>query len=241
MTIQVIQVSTFMSTTIQRIYPDAIPMTTLQNNVCSNVREQGGDGDHTIWATSLCSDEVTNSFHYFTEQMAGPGPFILGGITGIPFAGITGMKAFLSHVPTGGKAMIVYGPHIGITKEGEFGKVNRKNREGLSSCCGSITSAVDSISVQDSGIQDDPLDYQQTRVIQHLHNHSEEILSAEHPVKVATDHAFDAIESKLLRILDQVLPEFPGIQLVLVGGIEINTDWDQEDFFDLRTYRWIES
>lgn len=230
-----------MSTTVQRFYPNAIPMSTLQDNVCHNVREQGGDGDHTIWATSLCSDEVTNSFHYFTEQMAGPGPFILGGITGLPFAGVTGLKAFLSHVPTGGKAMIVYGPHIGITKEGVLGKVSRKNREGHSTCCGSITAAVDSLHVHTSGVKDDPLDYQQSRVTQHLHNHRDDILSATSPIKAATDHAFDAIERKLERLLDKVLSEFPGIQLVLVGGIEINTDWDQEDYFDLKTYRWIES
>jgi hypothetical protein len=90
-------------------------------------------------------------------------------------------------------------------------------------------------------VQDDPLDYQQSRVIEHLNAHREDILAADHPVKVATDRAFEAIEQKLERILDQALPDFPGIQVVLVGGIEINTDWDQEDYFDLRTYRWIES
>jgi hypothetical protein len=230
-----------MKSVLQQYYPNAIVMSTLQHNVCDKVREEGGDGDHTIWATSLCSDEVTNSFHYFTQKMAGPGPFILGGITGLPFAGVTGMKAFLSHVPTGGKAMIVYGPHIGVTQEGELGKVHRKNRDGHSTCCGSITAAVDSIRVHASGVQDDPLDYQQSRVIEHLNAHREDILAADHPVKVATDRAFEAIEQKLERILDQALPDFPGIQVVLVGGIEINTDWDQEDYFDLRTYRWIES
>jgi hypothetical protein len=90
-------------------------------------------------------------------------------------------------------------------------------------------------------VQDDPLDYQQTRVIEHLHTHRDDILESVHPIKAATDRAFEAIEQKLERILDQALPDYPGIQVVLVGGIEINTDWDQEDYFDLRTYRWIES
>lgn len=230
-----------MHKTLATYYPNAVRISELQINTCTQVRENGWDGDHSIWATSLCSDEVNYGFQIFNEKMAGPGPFILGGITGLPFTGKTGMKAFLSHVPTNGLALILYGPHIGITKDGEIGKVCRKSQEKPSSCCGSISAAVNSIRQQDPGSPDDPCDYQQTKVIQHLSTYREEILHDENPIRVATEKAYELIEENLNHILEESLPLFPGIRIGLIGGIQLNTDWGIEDYFDVRRYEWLES
>lgn len=222
-------------------YPNAVRISELQINTCSEIRGKGWDGDHSIWATSLCSDEVNFGFQLFNEKMAGPGPFILGGISGLPFAGKTGMKAFLSHVPTDGLALIVYGPHIGLTKEGLIGKVCRKNQQKPSSCCGSISAAVNAIREHQLGAPDDPCDYQQTKVIQHLSMYKNEILADEHPIRIATEKAYYSIEENLNHILEESLPLYPGIRIGLIGGIQINTDWGIEDYFDIRRYEWIES
>jgi len=222
-------------------YPNAVSISDLQINACAEVRDKGWDGDHSIWATSLCSDEINAGFQIFNEKMAGPGPFVLGGITGLPFAGITGVKAFLSHVPTNGLALIVYGPHIGITIDGQIGKVCRKNQDKPSSCCGSISAAVKAIQDHQSIETNNPFDYQQNRVIQHLSSYRDEIFSDEYPVKIATEKAYEVIENKFNHILAESLPQFQGICIGLIGGIQINTDWGHEDYFDIRRYEWIEN
>ena len=45
----------------------------------------------------------------------------MGGLGGIPFVGKSGYGAFASHAPENGHIFIGYGPHVGITEEGEIG------------------------------------------------------------------------------------------------------------------------
>lgn len=51
--------------------------------------------------------------------------FNLGGLAGVPFVGKTGFGAFSHHVPVDGNILIVFGPHVGISPEGELGKTKR--------------------------------------------------------------------------------------------------------------------
>jgi len=57
------------------------------------------------------------------------GVYALGGLGGIPFAGLAGMGDFLSHSPKDGKVLILFGPHVGIDKFGSLGKVERIGSE----------------------------------------------------------------------------------------------------------------
>lgn len=229
-----------MHTTIPKHFPSAIRITDLETRIITDLVERKLDLKSTIWATSFCSDEVNNMFSPFYDLFAGPGPFNLGGISGLPFAGVTGMKAFLSHAPSHGAVLVLYGPHIGISENGELGKVNRQNQFASSSCCGSLIAALDSINKNLEMPADDPLDYQQARVVQHLHHHKDEIISDEYPLKKVTDFAYEAINTKLYRILDEVKPSLDDIKLYLIGGIVINTDWMMEDFFEIRNVELLE-
>lgn len=220
--------------TLKARFPDAIPISAFQGEAFRNLTNAGLTVDHAIWATSLCSDEVSNDFREFYEQFASPGPFILGGISGLPFAGITGMRAFLSHVPDGGMAMILFGPHIGLTADGTLGKVNRHYQDHPSTCCGSLAAALRDIAEQSVLPQDNPLDYQQARVVQHLHEAREEILASPEPLLAATEVAYRAIETKLYRVLTAAEKGFEGIRVCLTGGIVINTDWGSEDHILVR-------
>jgi hypothetical protein len=70
------------------------------------------------------------------------GVFHLGGLAGVPFVGISGFKAMLGHVPTRGKVVLVFGPHIGIDDSGAVGKVLRKGQDDkLTSSCGAVVGA----------------------------------------------------------------------------------------------------
>ena len=215
-------------------FPDALPISTFQEEAFQKLASRDLTIDHALWATSLCSDEVSNDFMRFYDQFASRSPFILGGISGLPFAGITGMRAFLSHVPDGGMAMILFGPHIGITKDGTLGKVTRHYQQNPSTCCGSLAAGLESIRKLDMLPQDNPLDYQQARVVQHLYEARGEILSASDPLLAATEVTYRAIETKLYNVLAAAERGFEGIHVCLTGGIVINTDWGEEDHILVR-------
>ncbi|GAB5408424.1 MAG: hypothetical protein BalsKO_07890 [Balneolaceae bacterium] len=229
-----------MHKTIPKHFPTAIRITDLEAKIITDLVERKLDLKSTIWATSFCSDEVNNMFAPFYDLFAGPGPFMLGGISGLPFAGITGMNAFLSHAPSHGAVLILYGPHIGVSENGGLGQVNRQNQFASSTCCGSLVGALDSLNNDSEVPSDNPLDYQQARVIQHLHNHRDEIINDEYPLKKATDFAYEAIHAKLHRILDEIMPNLDDIKLYLIGGIVINTDWMMEDYFEIKNVEFLE-
>lgn len=221
--------------TILEHYPGAVSVSQLQLDIMAKLHANSWNADSAIWATSFCSDELSNNFRIFNSAFAAPAPFILGGIAGFPFAGVTGMNAFLSHVPTEGVAVILYGPHIGISKEGKVGQLNRRNQKSNTSCCGSLCAAISTLKASTHHNQfDDPLEYQQERVLHHLAPHAEEILAAEYKVKVATQVAYDSIHEKMSRILSSEKVKKEEHRICLVGGILINTDWEEEDFFQVR-------
>ncbi len=229
-----------MHTTIPTHYPKAIRITELETKIITDLVHKKLDLKSTIWATSFCSDEVNNLFSPFYDLFAGPGPFMLGGISGLPFSGITGMNAFLSHAPSHGAVLVLYGPHIGISEDGQIGQVNRQNQFASSTCCGSLVAALESLENDTHMPLDNPLDYQQARVIEHLHNNRKEILESQFPLKEATDSAYEAIHTKINRILDTIKPELDDIKLYLIGGIVINTDWMIEDYFEVRNVEYLE-
>ena len=60
-----------------------------------------GYGPDTLYATSLCSDEVNRPLEETFYGVYGE-HFNMGGLAGFPFAGVTGFGAMASHVPDGG-------------------------------------------------------------------------------------------------------------------------------------------
>ena len=67
------------------------------------MKKLGCDGDNTLYAQSLCPDEINHTkgdladiFHDYMGEV-----FHLGGLAGIPFTGKTGFAAYSHHVPEG--------------------------------------------------------------------------------------------------------------------------------------------
>ena len=102
--------------------------------------EKGFHDNNTLLATSLCCDELARRLEDDLGRVYGNN-FTLGGLAGFPFAGITGFGAMVSHVPDNGFCLIVHVPHVGITKNGTIGKVERKNLALVDNCCGSAIAA----------------------------------------------------------------------------------------------------
>jgi hypothetical protein len=180
------------------------------------------DVSKVLMATSLCSDDINIPSTTFFNVLFGP--FIMGGLGGLPFSGLTGMTAFAHHIPDGGSAFIFYGPHIGITLDGQLGKMYRPRQANPGNSCGALMLALDRFKdpAYKPEIVDD--DYQQMTLEKSLVDKREEILAAEIPAKKITELTFDNIDKMVHDYIRATKDEFHVDKVALLGGIIINTD-----------------
>jgi hypothetical protein len=89
----------------------------------------GMNADNTVLAESSCPDEVnhndymediSNRLNFELGEV-----FYLGGLAGVPFAGRGGWNTLASHVPQEGNIFVLFAPHVGVSENGELGKVLR--------------------------------------------------------------------------------------------------------------------
>ncbi|MEP1305968.1 MAG: hypothetical protein ABJK11_16075 [Balneola sp.] len=225
---------------VEKQYPKALELRALEQKITSELNLHGFILSRTIWGTSICSDEVNNSFNIFSRLFAGPGPFRFGGISGLPFTGKTGVLAFASHFPEKGGAFILYGPHIGVSKEGKTGEILRQRQDSNSTCCGSLIAGLSAIQNPATIGEETSSDYQQAQVVKMLNAKRNDILSADDQIKEVTEKAYLSIHKGLKDLIDDCRDAMEGKKLYLLGGIVINTDWDKEDYFDIRNSEVID-
>jgi len=196
------------------------------------------DVSKVLMATSVCSDDINVPSTTFFNVLFGP--FIMGGLGGLPFAGQTGMTAFAHHIPDEGSAFIFYGPHIGMTLEGELGKMYRPRQEKTGNSCGALMLALSRF--QDSSykpvINDD--DYQQMKLEESLLPYREQILDDSNSAKMITEATYEIIDKKIHDHLKTCKNEFKADKVTLLGGIIINTDYGLDDYFDPRNFEVID-
>lgn len=179
-------------------------------------------------ADSICSDDV-NSIQYPARIKEFLGPFKMGGLDGFPFAGLTGMKAFASHVPDNGAVYIYYGPHIGITKSGAIGEIQRFGQSINSGCCGAAKGALAKLidgAITEGNITD--IDYQMNTIEQILFTQKERILKAKTPLFEATEVIYDAIDERINTLVEKT--HYNCKYVILVGAVLINSDSDMGSF-----------
>ena len=197
---------------------------------------------NTLFGYSTCPDEINRTVTNF-ESYYGEKQFPLGGLTGYPFTGKTGFNAFSHHVPDAegeGNILVLYGPHVGISEEGELGKVLRENQLHESAACGAAIAFLDKYrnAMQKSKIyepHEDYLDEEQYAIEKMILPHAERIISAKNPVKELVDVNYQLIDENILKIISHFRENFKG-KIVLVGGVIINTSPPHHGFFDLRRF-----
>ena len=191
-----------------------------------------------LMATSVCSDDINVPSTTFFNVLFGP--FVMGGLGGLPFAGQTGMTAFAHHIPDNGSAFIFYGPHIGITQDGQLGKMYRPRQEETGNSCGALMLALDRL--QDNSykpvINDD--DYQQMKLEESLMSYREEILDSSNQQKAITEKTYDIIDKKIHDHINACKNEFHVDTVTLLGGIIINTDNGLDDYFVTKNFEVID-
>ncbi|MEM9857477.1 MAG: hypothetical protein AAF843_08980 [Bacteroidota bacterium] len=224
---------------VKRYFPDAKDAKDTSIHYLGRMQiEHELDISRVLMATSVCSDDINVPSTTFFNVLFGP--FIMGGLGGLPFAGQTGMTAFAHHIPDEGSAFIFYGPHIGITLDGELGKMYRPRQEETGNSCGALMLALSRF--QDSKykpvLNDD--DYQQMKLEESLLPYREQILESNNQAKAITEAAYDIINKKIHKHIENCKDEFHVNKITLLGGIIINTDYGLDDYFDSRNFEVID-
>ncbi|MDX2040268.1 MAG: hypothetical protein SF097_03420 [Acidobacteriota bacterium] len=220
-------------------YPNAMTTTDTVNRMFAVLREHCGlEPCRIMHADSICSDDV-NSMEYPPEANEMLGPFKMGGLDGFPFTGLTGMGAFAHHVPEDGAVFVYYAPHIGVTKDGITGEINRVGQSKPSACCGAAKAALGKLlnnEIQPGNITD--LDYQFNIIEQIFLRQKDRISAAANPLKKATDVMYEAIEERINLLAAKT--SYPCRHLILMGGILINGDHDMGSFNSCKRFEAIE-
>jgi hypothetical protein len=221
-------------------FPNAVSNADLMKKVTERLSKYGY-GSTTLVATSLCCDEVNRPLEKALAKVYNE-PFVMGGLAGFPFGGVTSFGAMAHHIPDGGSCMLVYGPHVGIDSYGTVGTVNRRGRTKGGACCGSAAAALGKIRkgamvpAKEGEPKDflatDSLDAQQAYVNAQLLPYAQRLLAADDRNVELPYTLYDAQK----QMMDSIVAKGAGAMegngnIALLGGIQINTPEGISDYF----------
>jgi len=216
-------------------FPEAITNDELESKVVNILAEKGFKPGNTLLATSLCADELARELDDDFNKIYGNN-FNLGGLSGFPFAGNTGFGAMSAHIPDDGYCFIIYGPHVGITRNGVVGKVERRGIKLVDNCCGSAIAASNYLAgITDGGaiittkIQSFT-DFQQGIVQEYILPHGKRLSDAKNRM---VELPYALYDSQDVLMQDILAKGIKGTKkgVALLGGIQINTGPYTPDYF----------
>lgn len=216
-------------------FPGAISNKDLAARVREVLDGKGFTPQNTLLATSVCADELARELEDEFVSIYGTN-FNLGGLAGFPFAGNTGWGAMSAHVPDNGYCLTIHGPHVGITKDGLIGKVERSGIALVDSCCGSAIAASNYLKgITEGTATINPRlqsfsDFQQGAVQELILPFGKRLAKAEDRMKELPYALYDSQE---VLVNDIVNTGKASIKqgLAVLGGIQINTAPDTSDYF----------
>lgn len=160
------------------------------------------------------------------------------GLAGFPFAGNTGFGAMSAHIPDDGSCLVIYAPHVGISKEGVVGKVERVGIDLVDNCCGSAIVASNFLKgITDGGATINPspqkwTDFQQNAVQELILPHGKRLSDAGDNRMVELPYAlYDSQDVLVREIVQKGCGGGKKNGYALLGGIQINTAPDTLDYF----------
>lgn len=222
---------------IQEVFPGAVRSSELASRVKAVLCKNGYSDDKTLLATSLCCDEVNRELEDDLTSIYNFN-FSMGGLAGFAFGGVTSFGAMAHHIPDNGSCLVVYGPHVGVDKDGAVGKVNRRGRNnGSGICCGSAAGAAAYCKSVQSGTDPTPtpvdaLDAQQTFVGNMLLPQYDRVCKAPDPKVQLPLTLFDIQDEFMKKIISKGCGEVAGEgKIAILGGIQINTPAGTSEYF----------
>jgi hypothetical protein len=223
---------------IKKTFPNALPGDEILDKYFKTmVDDYQINPDKTLFATSICSDDANFSAD-FSKILSRP--FVMGGLGGLPYTGITGMVAYAHHIPDNGNAFIFYGPHIGFNGTGEIGRMRRPGQSHDTNSCGALMLALDRLITEDHEEVYVPLsselDFQQTMLERSMMPFKHTIVHSENPKLEITLHTYNVIDKMLKKFISIAKNEFHCEKIILLGGIIINTDPELPDYLDVKNF-----
>jgi len=217
--------------TLHKFFPGALPGEAVHRRVVTILSEYGFGPSNVLLGTSFCPDEINNtptSMGVLMQDYWGE-VFPMGGISGVAFTGVTGFAAFSGHVADNGHILVAFGPHVGISEEGEVGKIRRSGQAGLSSACGEVIGAYDACLAgwkEDGGAPsyDLEMDICKRAIAPYVAS----IQRTENPVAALTHQAYHMVQES---VDASVNTNFGSGYLCLLGGIQINMPCGYADHF----------
>jgi hypothetical protein len=221
---------------VQEAFPGAIRSADLAQKIQSVLSKHGYEDRTTLVATSLCCDEVNRELELDINDIYSHN-FNMGGLAGFAFGGVTSFGAMSHHIPEKGSCLVVYGPHVGVDRDGMVGKVNRRGRGGSGACCGSAAAACAYVTSVHEGAEKqefpgNPLDAQQYFVGNMLLPEASRIVNAEEKEVELPLALFDVQDEFMKTIVSKGCGEVAGEgKIALLGGIQINTPYGTSEYF----------
>jgi len=217
--------------TMQTYFPGALPGMAVHERLVQVLERYGFDNDNTILGTSVCPDEINNEAtdlpvlmqDYWGEV------FPMGGISGAPFTGKTGFKAFSSHVADEGHIIVMFGPHVAISETGEVGKCLRDGQSAESTACGAVIGAYNACQMGfDPADPSESYDMQMDWIKAQIAPHVNGIARSENVMASLSHQSYQMVKDKIFEVVNN---DFGSGYLCLIGGIQINLPIGLEDHF----------
>jgi len=206
---------------VEKFFPGAMTGIDVMRKAHKALKNYGVNRDNTLYGQSVCSDEINGDRGHLPALMTEyyGRTFNLGSIGGLPHVGTTGFGAFSHHVPDNGNVLIVFGPHIGFSIDGEAGKFLRRGQAILSTAPDAVIAAYNQCVGGGYFVNHDQRDLQQCRLRQLLRDECKEVSEAANPMVALVYKTYKVVEQELLAIVNT---DFGPGKLVLLGGIQIN-------------------
>jgi len=232
----------------KRFFPGALLSSDLDAAVAATLYARGFSPKNTLFAHSVCSDEVNQKDGEIVDLMVNRWKegFSLGGLAGLPFVGKSGFRAFLHHVPDSGRLCILFAPHVGIDGGGRVGALRRDGQRENSKACGAAVGAYKAILAQREtrkeellqasrgstkevlampGEDEDPFDPEIETIIKLLGPRLEGIEQAPDPIAFVTYQMYAIVRDKLDSCISNTADVWDyATEVAVIGGIMINRD-----------------
>ena len=136
-------------------FPGSVKSSIAQLRIDATLLKRGYRPSNTIVGASLCDDDRSSDglANRLAETYSPDGRTVLrlGGRGGLPFAGRSNLEALVGKCPSSGNVLLVFGPHVGISEDGEVGRVRWGRDDDESVACSTAVDAYTAIANGASG------------------------------------------------------------------------------------------
>lgn len=152
--------------TLRKYLPDAVPLDEFVSGLRATTAELGITPDRTLALVGTCRDEEAAGLVAAIEAKWGRS-FRITSLGGVSFMGRSGWQAAFGHIPDAngrGALLVVCAPHIGVTDDGELGRMNRRGQDQSTPACGALSALLAQIDAGNAPTEVDPADFEATRL-----------------------------------------------------------------------------